>query len=616
MSKEMSNIQLTLRGIKEINQITPHYFTFEVIKNVLFALRPFIHIYFFSRIVRGISQGSSFDELIVLAFISISLHLFVDIIAKRCSYKTSMNYYQFEARSTMHLSKKTMALAYSAIENPNTMRHRQSIDEYRNVNGGGLSILQWSLPGLIKHTTTIITSAGLTLSLFLVPSVHVDGALLGFIVSPLASILLVVLIILSIIYNMYAEVTFLKKLNENMSDFIDSNRVGGFIFDNYIKGYEVGKEIRIYNFSTLLLQELRKILQVGHARMRWASHNQAKYLSSSSAAALLIISLVHVFVALRAYAGMIGVGDIVLYVSTITQFVNGVSGWMMAFSDLGVNKMPLQNYFNYMDLPEAKNGGSQPLSKDAMQQFTFEIHNLSFRYPGAQQYTIRNLSLSLHSQQRIAIVGQNGSGKTTLIKLLCRLFDDYEGEILLNGIEIRQYDYVAYQAVLAVVFQDFALFAFSLAQNVAASATYDTQRVNLALSEAGFDERLANLVQGLETPLYKEFDEDGIQISGGEAQKIAIARAFYKDSPLVILDEPTSALDPIAESEIYARINSLITDRSVIFISHRLSSCKFSDDIIVLEHGSLAQRGTHDQLLQETSGIYCSMWQAQAQWYQ
>jgi ATP-binding cassette subfamily B protein len=209
----------------------------------------------------------------------------------------------------------------------------------------------------------------------------------------------------------------------------------------------------------------------------------------------------------------------------------------------------------------------------------------------------------------------NGSGKTTMIKLLCRLYDPTEGYITLNGIDIQKYEYNEYLSIFSVVFQDFELLAFPLGQNVAAAVRYDPERVRQALSKVGFDLRVSTLPKGLDTALYKSYEEDGVTVSGGEAQKISLARAIYKNAPFIVLDEPTAALDPIAEYEIYSKFDAIADGKTAVYISHRLSSCRFCDDIAVFHEGRLIQRGSHEQLLSDQSGKYFELWNAQAQHY-
>jgi ATP-binding cassette subfamily B protein len=267
--------------------------------------------------------------------------------------------------------------------------------------------------------------------------------------------------------------------------------------------------------------------------------------------------------------------------------------------------------YEFLDLPDVKYRGTLTTEKRADNEYEIEFKNVSFKYPDTESYVLKNLNLKLRVGRKLAVVGMNGSGKTTMIKLLCRLYDPTEGEITLNGIDIKKYDYREYMDLFSVVFQDFKLTGFSLGQNVAAAVSYDAERVKKLLDVVGFGETYP-----LDTPLYKSYDENGVEVSGGEAQKIALARALYRGSPVIILDEPTAALDPIAESEIYSKFDSIVGDRTAIYISHRLSSCRFCDDIAVFHEGRLVQRGGHDELLADENGKYRELWTAQAQYYE
>ena len=244
-----------------------------------------------------------------------------------------------------------------------------------------------------------------------------------------------------------------------------------------------------------------------------------------------------------------------------------------------------------------------------------EFRDVSFQYPGSGIWALRHVNMKFRVGKRLAIVGENGSGKTTFIKLLCRLYDPQEGQILLNGIDIRKYNYRDYMDIFSVVFQDFQLISQPLGANVAGSVEYDRDRVRKSLMDAGFGDRLATMEKGLDTMLYKDLSEEGVNVSGGEAQKIAIARALFKDAPFIILDEPTAALDPIAEAEIYSKFNDITGDRTAIYISHRLSSCKFCDEIAVFHEGAIIQQGTHDNLVADKGGKYYELWNVQAQYY-
>ena len=213
-------------------------------------------------------------------------------------------------------------------------------------------------------------------------------------------------------------------------------------------------------------------------------------------------------------------------------------------------------------------------------------------------------------------MGENGAGKTTFVKLLCRLYDPTEGEILLNGINIKKYDYEEYMQLFSFVFQDFKLFAFNLGQNIATDVTYDTEKAIECMKKVSLYDRFLSMPEGLETYLYKELSQNGVEISGGEAQKIALARALYKGTPIIVLDEPTAALDPIAEAQVYSDFSNMVDNKTAIYISHRLSSCQFCDEITVFENGRIVQKGPHAKLVSETEGKYYELWSAQAKYYQ
>lgn len=257
---------------------------------------------------------------------------------------------------------------------------------------------------------------------------------------------------------------------------------------------------------------------------------------------------------------------------------------------------------------------SRPMEPvDAADSLEIEFRGVSFTYPGTEGKALDNLSFAIRSGEKLAVVGVNGSGKTTMIKLLCGLYDPDEGAILVNGRDIRELDGASRRELFGVVFQDFQLFSFGLGQNLAGSRTYDEMRARAALEEAGFGARLEGM--DLETSLYKDFNPQWVEISGGEAQKIAIARALYRQAPILILDEPTAALDPQAEYEVYENLNRISENRTAIFISHRMSSCRFCGRILVMDGGRLVQAGSHEELLRDAAGRYYELWHAQEQYY-
>lgn len=311
----------------------------------------------------------------------------------------------------------------------------------------------------------------------------------------------------------------------------------------------------------------------------------------------------------------LSVSEFLLYFTAVGNFTTWVTGILKGFGELHQFSLELSSVRSYIEAPEPfRMEGGKAIEPDTSLPYTLELRDVSFRYPNTETWALRHVNMKFQVGSRLAVVGKNGSGKTTFIKLLCRLYDPTQGEILLNGIDIHKYSYRQYIDLFSVVFQDFQLLAFPLGQNVAAAVEVDKGRAARCLEMAGFGKRLAALPQGLETPLYKEFDESGVQVSRGEAQKIALARALYKDAPFVVLDEPTAALDPVAEMEVYENFDKIVGDKTAVYISHRLSSCRFCDDIAVFDHGHIVQQGSHDALV-EAPGKYQELWHAQAQYY-
>ena len=312
-----------------------------------------------------------------------------------------------------------------------------------------------------------------------------------------------------------------------------------------------------------------------------------------------------------AIAGTITVGMVLRYAQAIFQACMSVSASIRLAGEFRTDVGRIASTLEYLNLEAEKTKGD---SFTEMTKGVIEFRNVSFRYPGTKELVLDHVSLKIEPSEKIAVVGKNGSGKTTLVKLLCRLYEPEEGEILWNGKNIREYDLREWQKIFAIVFQDYSLLSLTLGQNVAASEQYEAERAKEVLQLAGFGERLNKLKKGLETVVYPEYEQDGVSFSGGEEQKIAIARAIYKGSQICILDEPTAALDPVSESRVYESFDEIVKGKTAVYISHRLSSCKFSDRIFVLDNGKIVESGTHEALLSK-NGLYAQLWQAQAQYY-
>ena len=389
------------------------------------------------------------------------------------------------------------------------------------------------------------------------------------------------------------------------------------LYDEIMSEGKRALDVRLYR-QDIFFEQIDSIQDSYGTKSKAARYARGKAglaCAASTAVSKIFTGLIYLFVCLKAWGGAFGVGSVTQYVGAVTALSRGLAKVLEIVGEAGVNAFYLEREFSFLDIPNQMYQGSLTVEKRADQHYEVEFRNVSFCYPNTDDFALKNISLKFKVGERLAIVGQNGSGKTTFIKLLCRLYEPTEGQILLNGIEISKYDYQEYMHIFSVVFQDFHLLAFPVGQNIAAGGVYDRDKVQSCCRKAGVWERVASMAEGMDTVLYKDLSDAGVEVSGGEAQKLAIARALYRDSAFLILDEPTAALDPLSEYEIYARLNEIVEDRTAVYISHRLSSCRFCDEILVFHKGCLVQQGSHDTLLAQKDGKYRELWDAQAQYY-
>lgn len=385
-----------------------------------------------------------------------------------------------------------------------------------------------------------------------------------------------------------------------------------YSFIDIFADYKTGKEIRIYKEQDLINRiATDKILIDGEKTLKKISMKTAKTSSIVAIMGAVVGFGVYLFIGIKGHFGLFDVGKLVLYCGAFMQIINGV---MQIANTLGklVEILPLAKvYFTIIESENTKTHGTTELNGN---KFEIEFKNVSFKYPGSNNYSLKNINLKINNGEHLAVVGRNGSGKTTFIKLMCRLYDVTEGEILINGVNIKDYTEESINKLYSVVFQDFRMFSLPVSDNISADKKYDRERMLDCLEQANIKDRILNMPNKENSYLYKDIDKTGVEISGGEAQKLALARALYKNSPVVILDEPTAALDPVAKNEIYNRFNSFVENKTAIYISHRLSSCVFCSRIAVFDNARLAETGTHSQLL-ENKGKYSELWNAQAQYY-
>ena len=609
-------LRLNNRALKLFYKRYPQMILSRLISVVWNSLTPYVSIYLSALVIDELAGSRNVERLQLLVLITLAsaavIALGTALLKKWMEAQSAGMWFKVENI----LSEKMLDMDYVSLDETHTAELLSTIRQNMNGGGWGLYRVVVAYEELCSSILTILGGISLTVSLFVSRVPDGAGAL---------SALNNPLVVLAVITVMLA-VTFIAPILNNKSGsyyakHADSHNLGNrlFSFFGWLGYYsELAPDVRIYRQDRICDRHNHNkddtFCSNGlFARLAWGPIGL--FAAAGSAVSVIFTGVVYAFVCLKALAGAFGLGSVTQYVASITKVSGGMSSFVSTLGDMRNNAPFLELTFEFLDIPNNMYQGSLTVEKRNDRKYEVEFRNVSFKYPGSENYALRNVNMKFEIGKRLAVVGMNGSGKTTFIKLLCRLYDPTEGEILLNGIDIRKYNYAEYMNIFSVVFQDFKLFSLTLGENVASGSNIDREKVIDCLNKAGFGGRLAEMPNGIDTYLYTDYEKDGVNVSGGEAQKIAIARALYKDSPFIILDEPTAALDPIAEAEIYGKFDEIAGDKTAIYISHRLSSCKFCDEIAVFHEGAVIQQGTHASLVADESGKYYELWHAQAQYY-
>ena len=493
------------------------------------------------------------------------------------------------------MSDKIMNLEYSYLEDPYYLDLKErAVFTVQNQNV--ISNLIITMSELLSRGATLVGLVAILISL--------GPVLLIVLIAGIALMLLV-----------YAGVS--QYQTQVMQEIIPINRRFSYYF-NLAFDKEVQKDIRLYQMEPMVTE---RVVEFSNDTCDMFEKMQIKMGSAMGQMAAIgegIAAFSYGYVGLRTLGTTLGpqlsLGALTMYVSAAINF----SSMITLFGQSAVSLMQflswLEPYMEFMSLAEeTKAMGKIPFEGDVE---TVEFRNVTFTYPKAEKAVLLNISFSIKKGEKISIVGLNGAGKSTLVKLICRMYQADSGEILINGRNIYDYEYMSYMNTISAVFQDYRLFNFSIAENISCQEKgADVVEVNRLVHEVGLEKKIAELPLGIESRFGKEYDEEGIEMSGGQAQKIAIARALYKKASMVILDEPASALDPIAEAEIYEKFNSLVEDKTAIYISHRMSSSVFCDKILIIDGGMVADFDTHENLMQKTESLYYKLYMSQAENY-
>ena len=603
--KDFENLWFLLKAVYQQEKRT---FYIGLGSATLEAVNPYISVVLLGIIVDAAICGMEWKRILLTIGTMLGIRFVLEALQSRLeeSFCKKLENYPKEFASR-DLNWKALTMDYEYLEDAHAqdIRFRSFQNSFYGV-GGWLMEVTYQL---IKNGLSIIISLCIVAPMF--QTVHLEKN--SFAGSAWCSVFIVVLLGMLVFINYKVNVRDTRKAVQKYFDGSTAYNKKMYYLD-LLSNIEPQKDIRVMNFKNVVNQDVDHLFKL----IRENEKQQNSIYVRRSFLQKLVFHLsslfIYLFTGIRAYVGAITIGNVVTYASSMERLITSINLFSVFIGHLKTAAMYAADYKEFIQLGKRKYEGTIPLEKRQDNKFSVTFENVSFKYPGSDHYVIKDLNLKFVIGRKMAIVGKNGSGKTTFIKLLCRLYDVTEGCIKVNGIDIRKYDYTEYCNLFSVVFQDFQMFAFPVDENVAAGTNVNKEKMMDALNKVGLGERLLSLAKGLRTCIGKDFDESGVSFSGGEKQKLAIARAIYKDAPFVIMDEPTAALDPEAEAEIFESFDKMVGRKTAIYISHRLASCKFCEDILVFDKGKVVQHGTHEEL-EKQDGLYRELWNAQAQYY-
>ena len=600
----MRKDNVTMRALKLYHSFNKMYFPMSFLQIIFSSISPYFNLWMSAEIVTALYEGRGRQAIFTLVAITLFGNLFVHIVSALLGNAVSIQFEKLNSNESLAFNQKTLSLDYDKLENPEIRTLRRKIKENGYINDYGIVQMQETFNLLVSSVVKVV------FSLIFFVEMMTKIVAVGF--HWLGLVFLVGMILFAVLQNVWMHKYGIKRSAH-------WRKVGDMMLqENKMERGMNGTAIddRIYLQADMVLK-LNEKMNRDHLKA-FSEGNRFDFRMGVPSSILSWTSTLFNYLLVCFYCaiGAFPVGNVIKYTGYLGRFMTDLATLiavpLRAFKE---NEPFLKLYLEYFDIPNDMYQGSLAVEKRSDKKYEIEFRNVSFKYAGSENYALKNVNLTFNVGERLAVVGMNGSGKTTFIKLMCRLYDPTEGEIYMNDFNVRKYDYRQYLDLFSVVFQDYSLLALPLGNNVSSAATWDGEKAERCLREVGFGERYDNMPKGLETPIYKNFDDEGVNVSGGEAQKIALARALYKNAPFIILDEPTAALDPIAEAEIYSKFDEIVGDKTAIYISHRLSSCRFCDKIAVFDNGEIVQVGSHEELLADENGKYYELWTAQAQYY-
>lgn len=621
-------MKVMIKTIKTMQYQVPYLLPLTLAYSVLLAVKPFIVFQFMGMIVNQLYDGKDIQEIIISAGILAFITFLLDVAMILLTNKKDVSIIELTYKQDLVLAKNAMDMEYCRLESNEVQILLENIKQSKFQRG---DCFARQIDLIEKFCISCFTIIAALIQILRIVFTVINNTKSHALYMPFMILSLIGILVWISIISAKNGIEHGKSVFMRFREVAPINRIFGFYRQQIFPNYRYGKDIRIYEEQELINHEFNNSKNAVRKFIEKIGDEEARFRVKNIILTSFLLFVTYIFVGFLAYYRIINIGTVVIFVGIITKFLEGISGNIQTITELSENKKFLQQYFDFMnhniDFYEEKNVMSNKRNEHDDKHsfstligdvyngnFEIEFNHVSFKYPNAEKWALYDISFKIKQGEHIAIVGENGSGKTTCIRLLCRLYQPTSGVITINGFDIQKINFNEYIDFISAVFQDFELFSIKLCQNIVASDQVDIQRVDKVLRDVDMQNRVNAMQNGIHTYLNYDFDGNGVELSGGEAQKIAISKVLYKDSPCCIMDEPTSALDPIAEAEIYNQFDTLLSEKTLIFISHRLSSCIFCDRILLFHDGELKGMGVHDDLLKE-SELYSEMWEAQAKNY-